>query len=72
MEDRQIPLYDAIETTPASDLMQLSYEQLDAFIAEAKRIQEDAQSVLDWLVALRSMKASRSYASKQSNGGTNE
>ena len=52
--------------------MELSYEQLDAFIAEAKRIQEDAQSVLDWLVALRSMKASRSYASKQSNGGTNE
>ena len=68
MTDEKKLDYSEIESTPANKLMELPYEELDAYIAEAKRIQHDAEAVMEWLTAIRSMKAQRAYAARNSNG----
>lgn len=61
--------YEDIENTPADQLIELPYEQLDSFIAEASRIQKDAKAVADWVKALRSMKAQRTRTARLQDGG---
>lgn len=71
MTDQKKLRYADIESTPANKLMELSYEKLDAFVAEARQIKRDAEAIIDWLTALRSMKATRSRAARGLNGGGN-
>lgn len=64
MTHRKKIRYEDIEDTPANLLMELSYEQLDRFIAQGKQTKRDTEAIIDWLTALRSMKAQRARADR--------
>lgn len=51
--------YEEIEDTPAHKLLELSHEELDGFIAQAKEIRVNATLIFNWLTAIKFEKSVR-------------
>ena len=60
--------YNSIEGTPANELLELSHEDLDGFIAQAKEINTNASLIVNWLTAIKFEKTVRETTSKPSEG----
>lgn len=69
MTDIEKLSYYDIEATPANKLLELPDERLNAFITEADRIRRDAETTMDWLKAIRTMKTQISRAAQSRAGG---
>ncbi len=54
--------YHTIGGAPASELLKLSHEELDDFIAQAEEIRRSATLIIDWLIAIKFEKTVREEA----------
>ncbi|MEO0510804.1 MAG: hypothetical protein AAF065_13210 [Verrucomicrobiota bacterium] len=62
--------YHDIEVTPANKLLELPDKRLEAFITEADRIRNDAETTMNWLKSIKTMKAQIARAEQVKVGGT--
>lgn len=61
--------FEKVEKTPAADLMRLSFSELDAWIAFARKIEERAGNTAGWLTGLKIEKALREENDLAETGG---
>lgn len=61
--------FEKVEKAPAADLMRLSFAELDAWIAFARKIEERAANAAGWLNGLKIEKALREEAVLSKLGG---
>ena len=61
--------FEKVEKTPAADLMRLSFTELDAWIAFARKIEERAGNTAGWLTGLKIEKALREEGEISKSGG---
>jgi hypothetical protein len=61
--------YESIEDTPAHKLLELSHEELDTFIAQAKEIRVNATLTYNWLTAIKFEKSVREGTDDMLKGG---
>ena len=61
--------FEKVEQTPAAELMRLSFSELEAWIAFARKIEERAANTAGWLNGLRIEKSLREEAALSKLGG---
>ena len=61
--------FEKVEKTPAADLMRLSFAEMEAWIAFARKIEEKAANTAGWLTGLKIEKSLREDAVLSKMGG---
>lgn len=61
--------FEKVEKTPAAELMRLSFTELEAWIAFARKVEERAANTAGWLNGLKIEKALREQATLSKLGG---
>ncbi len=60
--------YSAIKSATAKELMELSHQELDSFIEQAKTVSSNASMIVTWLTAVKLEKSIRE--SRRDGGGS--
>lgn len=70
MTDKKKPIdYETLKSTPPDVLLNLSHAELDCFIQETKLVMTNAQTIIDWLCAIRLEKIRRESGFQPAEGG---